>query len=136
MISHGGDGDMDISILILFSILIIIFFLYFINGVVAFYLSLRLYFYLLRHKQGQFKRITSLPGNIGIGLSNPFKWFPYIFNDENFDDIEIKKIKIAIRPRLKWILWTGTILILLIFLGILLIQNPLTIYDVNQLFKK
>lgn len=67
----------------------------------AFYYSMRLYFYLLGNRRDQFKKKTSIVGSFGAGASNPFKWFPYVYSDEDFDDDKIKAMKLKIRPRLK-----------------------------------
>lgn len=86
---------------IYFVILVVLSAVLVINFILAFLNSVRLYFYLLKNKPDQFKRKTSFFDSFGVGASNPFKWFPYIFNDEDFNDERVKILKHKIRPRLK-----------------------------------
>lgn len=84
----------------------------------AFYYSMKLYFYLLANRRDQFKRKTNIVGSLGVGASNPFKWFPYIYNDEDFDDDKIKTMKLQIRLRLKIFLLMFTIIATLLIIDI------------------
>ncbi len=99
-------------------VLIILSLILAVNFIPAFLYSVRLYFYLLKNNPKQFQRKTSLFGYLGMGGSNPFKWFPYIFNDEDTEDEQIKNLKIKIRPKLKTFFYMFTLTVALLILAI------------------
>jgi len=68
----------------------------------AFFLSYRLNQYIKKHNYQKWRELTSI-GSAGPGLSNPFKWIPWIFTNENNEDENITRLKDKLRIRHRWI---------------------------------
>jgi len=75
-----------IACLIIVAILIIAF------GIASFVYNMKLFFYLNKNRHDRWCHLTSL-GPIGPGMSNPFRWFPYLYNDSDNDESTIRLYK-------------------------------------------
>jgi hypothetical protein len=62
----------------------------------AFIYNMKLYFYLKKEKYDRWCELTTI-GNFGPGGSNPFRGFPYIYSDQDSEDIIIRKYKDSIK---------------------------------------
>ena len=70
----------------------------------AFFNNMRLYFYLMKQKYNKWVTITTISG-FGPGCSNPFRWFDYLFSDDDNDDAKILKYKNNVKIGLKYSLF-------------------------------
>lgn len=59
------------------------------------YYSIKLYLFLKKTNYKKWRYLTSI-GNFGPGFNNIFRWFPYIRNNEDIDDLSVLKYKDAI----------------------------------------
>lgn len=58
--------------------------------------NLRLYFYLKKTRYGLWRNLTMI-GGFGPGASNPFRWWPYLKQPHESDDLRITRYKNRIR---------------------------------------
>ena len=72
-------------------------------GIAAFASNLRLFFYIKEHRHERWTDLTSLD-SMGPGMSNPFRWLPYVYNAEDTGDPRIAHYKSRIRLCLKGVL--------------------------------
>jgi len=85
----------------------------FVFGILLFKDNLKLYFHLNHNYHERWKELTSLFGL--YGSSNPFKWFPYIYNDLDNSDFVILKLKRNLRRNFKIFLLLFSVIILFLF---------------------
>ena len=62
-----------------------------VSWLVTFFHLFRLLRYLKKNEYQKWKEITSI-GNIGPGLSNPYRAWSYIFQNTNEDDLSLIKL--------------------------------------------
>ena len=104
--------SIELMIITLVAITVVIFVIYFIIGFYDLYYIYKLYLYLERKKFKRWRYLTTIKGRIPL-FSNPFKAIPYIFNDLDTGDKNIKKYKEKLRSGLKLILIFSVIIVLL-----------------------
>lgn len=85
-----------IFVSLLFFIVAIIFF--FSN---AFIHNIKLYSYLKKENYSRWCELTTI-GSFSSGGSNPFKWFPYIYNEVDNSDEVVKRCKDNVKIGLRY----------------------------------
>lgn len=70
----------------------------------AFYNNIRLYYYLKNNNYDRWRNITTIEG-FGPGSSNPFRWFKYLFSNDDNNDINVVKYKDGVLVGLKYSLF-------------------------------
>lgn len=58
----------------------------------SFIYNIKFYFYLKNSRYEKWRELTTIWG-FGPGGSNPFKWFPYLYSNEDNDDEAILRYK-------------------------------------------
>jgi hypothetical protein len=95
----------------------------FIFFICAFVYNMGLYFYLMKNNYDRWCELTSI-GNFGPGGSNPFKWFPYLYNQVDIDNKDILRYKNRVRFWLRASFFAFLGLIVQIVLLVFLIMLP------------
>jgi len=81
----------------------------------------RLYSYLYKNYNKRWKELTSI-GKLGPGFMNPFRGFPYIYNNIDIEDEKILKFKISIRKGLRFTLFSFLTVIITSFFLVIFIK--------------
>ena len=106
--------EMMISVVVLVLSLLVV-----LVGIVTFVYNLRLYFYLKKTNIERCEQLTTID-RFGPGLSNPFRWIPYLCNDVDENDPQIHDYKKKIRFLL---FFFGVVLLVVFIVPIILFYN-------------
>lgn len=68
-------------------------------GTTAFITNMKLFSYLKKNLPERWNHLTTI-GAMGPGMSNPFRWFPYLYNDEDTADPTVFRLKRRVRSLL------------------------------------
>ncbi len=72
-------------------------------SIASFVYNMKLFFHLKKNQYDRWMQLTSI-GSIGPGISNPLRWFPYLYNDLDNDDPIVLHLKKRVRTFLARIL--------------------------------
>lgn len=79
--------DLMISVVLLIGAVLIV-----IAGIIAFIYNVKLSLYLKKRRMERWEQLTTI-GSFGPGMSNPFLWIPYIYNDIDTNDQTVQNCK-------------------------------------------
>lgn len=78
--------------------------------------SMKLCYYLMDKHPDQWSELTTIGSTWGPGMSNPFRWLPYIYDDTDCEDAKVRYYKERTRLGIRWALFMLTLLALAIIL--------------------
>jgi len=107
----SNQFEVIISIVIFMGAVLIV-----IAGIIAFIYNVKLSLYLKKRRIERWEQLTTI-GSFGPGMSNPFLWIPYIYNDIDTNDQTVQHYKKKIRSFLFLVMFLmGALLIIFMLL--------------------